>query len=278
MQHGLLTEATDLSSADWVAARLTTFAENVASIIPSGFEAYARIFHPAYRRDGDEYTPVLRADVAASTGRKAHHQMQWEGVSGQPLYGVSPTSELWTESPDTGRLPRQCMESLLLILRHATTTPEQAWFLTWHRYGDHRVDPRPGAYGYLKRRRFGLPSRPPKPVKPRRNPLPPLVLLPAREYYLLGGPVEGALETMAASGVEGWEPRWQSANLWWPEDRAWFVSTEIDFACTYVGGTRDIIEAILASPEFEARPASLDDAVASNSDRVNPISDPPDPL
>ena len=44
----------------------------------------------------------------------------------------------------------------------------------------------------------------------------------------------------------------QSANLWWPADRAWCVATEIDFAWTYVGGTRAVVDALLADPRLDA--------------------------
>ena len=45
-------------------------------------------------------------------------------------------------------------------------------------------------------------------------------------------------------------------SLWWPDDRAWFVATEIDFNWTYVGGTRDCIEGVLADPSLEALPTN----------------------
>jgi hypothetical protein len=34
----------------------------------------------------------------------------------------------------------------------------------------------------------------------------------------------------------------RAPSFWWPGDRAWFVSTDIDFPCTYVGGTRRLFE------------------------------------
>jgi len=37
-----------------------------------------------------------------------------------------------------------------------------------------------------------------------------------------------------------------------PADRAWCVATEIDFAWTYVGGSRELIDAILADARLEA--------------------------
>ena len=50
-----------------------------------------------------------------------------------------------------------------------------------------------------------------------------------------------------------------SPNLWWPDDRAWCVATEIDLAWTYVGGSAALISDVLASPRLEAQPASPND-------------------
>ncbi len=47
-------------------------------------------------------------------------------------------------------------------------------------------------------------------------------------------------------------------NLWWPEDRAWIVITEIDGFSTYVGGSRSALQNVLASPDVEAIEAALD--------------------
>jgi hypothetical protein len=52
-------------------------------------------------------------------------------------------------------------------------------------------------------------------------------------------------------------------NLWWPNDRAWFVATEIDLVSTYVGGSADLVRAIVASPEIEAFEVAADGPYAS---------------
>jgi hypothetical protein len=44
----------------------------------------------------------------------------------------------------------------------------------------------------------------------------------------------------------------QRPQWWWPDDRAWIVKTEIDDAWTYVAGNLTLIEAIVASPRWEA--------------------------
>ncbi len=49
-----------------------------------------------------------------------------------------------------------------------------------------------------------------------------------------------------------------SPNLWWPEDRAWLVSTEVDGLSSYIGGASNLIEMLLMSETIEAVPSSLD--------------------
>lgn len=65
-------------------------------------------------------------------------------------------------------------------------------------------------------------------------------------------------------------PLWQSANLWWPDDRAWFVATEIDFSCTYFGGDRPLIEEMASHPRLEVLPARIDHAIGYEADQINP--------
>lgn len=59
--------------------------------------------------------------------------------------------------------------------------------------------------------------------------------LPNREYRLFTGPV--------AKG-EGWV---FGPNLWWPEDRAWCVASEIDLDYTLVGGTEELIGELMGA-------------------------------
>jgi hypothetical protein len=56
-------------------------------------------------------------------------------------------------------------------------------------------------------------------------------------------------------------PAMQSPNLWWPDDRAWCVASEIDFRSTYVGGSRALIDRVFDDERFEALPARLTDRV-----------------
>lgn len=41
---------------------------------------------------------------------------------------------------------------------------------------------------------------------------------------------------------------------WWPKDKAWVIWTEAGCDSSYIGGTSDLIQAVLYHPELEALP------------------------
>lgn len=60
---------------------------------------------------------------------------------------------------------------------------------------------------------------------------------PDRADYLLVGPVAVATELRTPGSPEAW----QRPDLFWPDDRSWFVATDVDFWSLYVGGTHDLV-------------------------------------
>jgi hypothetical protein len=77
-----LTPAGDTRAADRIVTGLRGFAESVLSIVPDGFSAYVRLFHPAYRRTGEEWTPVPWTEIAAANRTRAHAGMQLNALTG----------------------------------------------------------------------------------------------------------------------------------------------------------------------------------------------------
>jgi hypothetical protein len=71
-----------------------------------------------------------------------------------------------------------------------------------------------------------------------------------RSYFLVRGPLPSAISLWETAGHE-------PPSLWWPADRSWLVSTEIYATSTYVGGSRELIDALLASPELAAAETSM---------------------
>jgi hypothetical protein len=226
---------TDLTAADWLADRLVGWPTPeqtilVGSVVPTGFEAYARVLHPPHDTSD---RPIQWADVAASTGRMVHPEMDWERII-VPRRGFEGRDPVWAHAPLDGYLdPLQCAE-LATALAPFTDTPQACWFCYWAGFGD------------IPERLWECPR----------------VRLPGREYLLLRGP----LDAVTSSTFERIE--FQAPNIWWPDDRNWCVATEIDLMSTYVGGSQSCIDA-LAGSSFEAIPTGTDARVDHLADRLN---------
>jgi hypothetical protein len=67
------------------------------------------------------------------------------------------------------------------------------------------------------------------------------------------------------------EAPWQSPNLWWPDDHAWCVATEIDLKSTYVSCDEACAAEILARAELEALTIDPASGIDWRSDLLNPL-------
>ena len=255
----------DVSPAAWLAARIHPFGQDVGSVVPAGFAAYCRIFHPVLG-SGERWS-----DVARRNGRVVHPEMQFHMI-GRPV-GMDEDDHLEgsRDRPPDGSFPLEQRRVLVDILRSATTSTARCGFCMWDGWGD--LDD------------GGVSER---------------VELPGRSYLFYAGPIETALSfppkrfdnffmcfstdtpledipRLEAEALEQarTDPRFadQSPNLWWPGDRAWTVATEVDHAWTYVGGTPELIDRILGEPRLEALPATVADQFFQDSDRVNAALD-----
>jgi hypothetical protein len=215
--------------ARWVEERAGSDVWTVGQLLPDTFEAYARVFHPAYRAE----LPVRWSTVASWTGRRVHPLMAFERIAAIPD-GPKSKPE-WGYRPAAGAGP---IDELVTVLRSFTTSPERCWMGLWDGFGG--LDMVDALKSALRLR------------------------LPHRAYILLNGPID-AVRRLGRAG-----PPWKAPNLWWPDDRAWFVSSDIDLASTYVGGSRLCIDAILADESLEALPSDVHDSPAVVADTLNP--------
>jgi len=205
----------EFSAAEW-------FAEADSSELgPAGFEAYARVLHPW--TDGAEGT---------------------DGVQ--------------TERVD-GHLPTGALRALCDVLGRHTTSADRCFFALWDGYGEIYggesvafltafIGPAP------------WPSRPFRKPKPKDPPPPafaasvidgPRLTVRSRDYFLFTGPLPEAGQWGAAAYGVGVARDLNSPNLSWPDDHAWFVTTEIEGSWTGVGGSEALIEDLLAEPRLE---------------------------
>ncbi|PWW22634.1 hypothetical protein JD79_01792 [Geodermatophilus normandii] len=109
--------------------------DTVAALVPARFAAYARVFHPAVRYDGDDDVHVRWDEVAAANGTTAHRLMQWPGITGSWEHlGEADQPGLWNDAPAEGHLVAHVARELVTVLQDQTTTPGECWF-GWDDHG-----------------------------------------------------------------------------------------------------------------------------------------------
>jgi hypothetical protein len=193
---------------------------------------------PSYARifhpahlDGGE---MRWAEVAAANGRRAHAGMQWVALTGSwELYNHVAQPGLWNEPPTVGSLPRIPARHLVKVLERFTTTADACFYGVWDGFTD-----------------LDLPTKGTA-----------TLTMPGDRRMLL---LSGHLADASLNSD-------QSANLWWPKDRAWCVATDIDLNSTYIGASDACIEAVLGEGSLETWRASPNDRIDGASDTLNPV-------
>jgi hypothetical protein len=164
--------------------------------------------------------------------------MEWGSLTGSmDFFEDADQSPLWDQAPARGHLPVGVAEALVEVLRRHTTTPDDVFFGVWSGFGSMMGTASVAA--------------------------PPLAL-PGRDHWLVRGPIDLAAANLAE------EPSEQSASLWWPADRAWFVATDIDLVTTFVGASTACVRDLLGSPRLEAAQVPADQRFTWDADTVNP--------
>ncbi|MDE0063233.1 MAG: hypothetical protein OXU72_10650 [Gammaproteobacteria bacterium] len=249
---------------------------HVSGVVPSGFDAYVTVRHPAWRCEcTEENLPVLQsgherglpvrwAEVAESDvpvvygyvlytkrritrSRNTQYRRLQNGdwvvdeLPGAELLPVLRPGDAWITGPREGSLEPDLARTLQSVLARATEDSVPCWFGIWE------------GFGYLTQAQRAAPA----------------IEAPGRRWHLFRAPVDH----LERSFVDGFEN--QTANLAWPEDRSWCLATEIDAEVTYVGGSKKLISAILEAPGLEAMPARLDGRLAGLRDVLTPVVDQP---
>lgn len=115
--------------------------------------------------------------------------------------------------------------------RH-TSSPDQAWFAVWEGHGfDNGSTHITAALRQIPR--FDLPHR---------------------SHYLLTGPVAAATRLNDPGSLNGW----RHPDLFWPDDRRWFVATDVDFWALYSGGDHDLITELAQNVPTPTEVVTLD--------------------
>jgi hypothetical protein len=249
--------AEDAAAADWVLENLGAFGRGVESLVPRCFESYARVFHPTSRlvtdraEAGEEAAsvrwpdgtvrwvkPVTWAEVAAANGRVMHGAADWGSLVGEFDYNCNqPQPGIWDSQPELGGPPLPVAGALVAVLERFTSTPNDCWFGISEIWGSPlhetlRLAPR-----------FGTSSR---------------------AWFLLRGTLYSGLRSPQLNEAH-------LPDLWWPEDRSWFVGSDVDLITTYVGGSEPCIEALLQHDSLEVFRVSPDHGITYDSDTINPL-------
>jgi hypothetical protein len=227
----------DVRPAEWVVAGLRGFAESVLSLVPGCFAGYVRVFHPAYRTAGRDRVAVAWAEIARLNGRRMHAGVQLGSITGSERYEWEGQPGVFDQPPETGSFPRELLDPLAKVLARHTSTPRTCYFAVWEGWGWFPPEVRSA----------------------------PTFTVPERTYHLLTGPVQAVHEL-----ADAWQPRHapQSPNLWWPQDHAWCVATEVDLKTTYIGAGGSCAQQLISLPGVEAATVSSDLGIEVKSQEV----------
>ncbi|MDR2975144.1 MAG: hypothetical protein LBV00_10625 [Propionibacteriaceae bacterium] len=275
----------NVSLGQWIAERTSgRLSGRVDDLIPRGFDAYARIFHPMPTWSGEDDAAAEQTtwvETAADFGTTMDPLAQSTTLrrmtdpwSSQSV--VAPSNKTYGV-PEQGTLPN--LPQVAGLLRNHTTTPNSCVAAIWEGWGGLASG---GGRGFLviipseptllgrtvarvanRALRFGdwarglLHSRRSHRlgtgILPADVATGPRFEMPDRNYYL----ARLSLDELTA---DDWEQRvlWadppfvHTPSLLWPDDRAWALATEIDFDTTLVGGSHALIQALTSSRGIEA--------------------------
>lgn len=152
-----------MAAGGWLAERLDED-WSMHHVVPHGFEAYARVFHPAEVRSlpdravptMDEWVgmqdaeqrrlmeqfvdePASWADAAAAFGTTLHALAQWQHLVRTPTDGdwrsrIAPDGREFT-SPDEGSMPVSLFAAVASHLTEQTSTPDAGYVAIWEGRG-----------------------------------------------------------------------------------------------------------------------------------------------
>lgn len=249
-----LTPADDASHTEWITEALNQNPPGVAFRVPKGFEAIVRIHHPLH--DDDRWAKV--APDLLLPGRPGHDVPP-------PIYDRVEVEE--------GSLGANVVDCLVPILDAATSTPDRCHFALWNGFGDMNKGSRMVVYTSASTRWGRWRHRRAQDAHQRRVDATSSVALEfvercpirrwwgGRDFWLFDGAIGGVRSIGSASTIR--EDRYsiarRSPQWWWPDDRSWFVATEIDDPWTYLAGSTDLIDTV-AALDIETVRVAFDDA------------------
>lgn len=266
----------------WLKPLMDSVWRDMHVVVPRGFPAYARIFHPVTRdRPADsgswyghprggvfplDEQQVRWSDVAMAFATKMHPLAQFQRLLGHPSNQQEIfDSEGWRyAAPLTGNLAPNILAALAARLCEHTSTPNNGVTAIWEGWG--------GLTSSLGHAQLtftdvttpennatdaaALNTGPGSGLLPAEVIRGETLSLPGRAYYLFNAAPQFYRDRGWVNHVP-WHhsPQFpQSPNILWTEDRSWVMVTEIDFDSTVVAGSQELIAALVQDPAIEALP------------------------
>lgn len=292
----------DLTRGEWLRPMESESFNSILSVVPRGFEAYARVFHPVERDrprdtntwngvdtathfDGvDDIAAALEtqriawAQVAAAFGTTMHAEAQYARLVGRGYgdAGGAIDADGWRYS-DTleGCLEAGSLTTVSAVLARHTTTPDAGIAAIWEGWGG-LVSSACAVYVESEEE----PRAVPRYTEPGPGLLSSQISAGPRfdlhgqtgRHYILFEAGANDFEDSCWPNCAPWvgEVMWaQSPSLLWPDDHSWVLATEIDFDSTLIAGTTALIRELIETPGLEALPIRSDADLTWDGDRRN---------
>jgi hypothetical protein len=215
---------------------------------------------------GDSVQPATT--VAPAGWIRGACRGEWGTVGALVPHGYAAVVRVTAPGPgidDWWAAYRQLFATIAAVGERHTSSPDRAWFAVWEGHG---FDTRATMVAWrepvdeatrqaLRRRQAALREEDEHRNAVVRRELAqiPRLLLPNRAYYLLRGPVAAATQ-MHDPGSPN---EWRRPDLCWPDDRRWFVATDVDFWSVYVAGTDELVAEIARRVPTPASTVTLGD-------------------
>ncbi len=118
-----------IDQAAWIGDRLSPFDSCVVtSVVPGGFEAYARVLHPLHP-SAEGQRPARWADVAAWSGVELVPGIDFPEIA-LPEHEPSATEPWPGHVPQVGTLHPADADALTSVVARHTSIPDRCWFCT----------------------------------------------------------------------------------------------------------------------------------------------------
>lgn len=287
----------DPSPGAWLRERLDADTATMHSVVPRGFDAYVRVFHPAWS-GSDETVPW--AEVAPAFGTVFHPLAQWNRLVRTPAgegwqHRVAPDGREF-DAPREGWMPPELLAAIAQHLVVHTQTPDAGYAAVWEGHGGllgfHGEHPSRSFFTFSEDAHhqqmlqrsihdpFENAFRKPRwqeGLLSREISEGPRLQLLGRDHVLFSAAPSAFVDSNWVLGApwrdlpekHGFSPSAEHPSILWPEDHAWVLVSEIDFDSTVIAGPSALAQAICADDRIEALPIPAGADLSWDADEVN---------